>query len=266
MSANKDDEYNDTFFSLVHQLSTASATAMVPMAMSLVRPKRVVDVGCGTGSWLRVFKEHGCEVLGYDGDYVKPSTLVIDPSEFRAADLSLPLHDPNAPYDLAISLEVAEHIAPECADIFVASLTRLAPVIMFSAAIPGQGGWAHVNEQWPAYWVGKFAQHGYVPKDCLRPQLWDNDKISWFYIQNTLMFVRQDALNNYPELLVPHDRPVAALNVIHPRMFAHHNQPHDYEKVPIRQAIRNFFLAPWYFVLSLKGFIGRRMSGNKPTP
>ena len=71
-------------------------------------------------------------------------------------------------------LEVAEHIPPECADIFVESLTwGLAPVIMFSAAVPGQGGTLHLNEQWPAYWASKFAQHGYVLIDCLRPQLWD---------------------------------------------------------------------------------------------
>ena len=72
-----------------------------PLVMSVVRPKRVVDVGCGIGAWLRIFKEQGCEVKGYDGDYVKRTSLVIEPSEFHAADLSLPLRDADAPYDLA---------------------------------------------------------------------------------------------------------------------------------------------------------------------
>ena len=266
MPATTHDEYNDTFFSAQDQISTASARVVVPLVMSLVHPKRVVDVGCGIGAWLRIFKEQGCEVKGYDGDYVKQASLVIEPSEFRAADLSLPLHDTEAPYDLAISLEVAEHIAPECAEVFVASLTRLAPIVIFSAAIPGQGGTLHVNEQWPVYWAGKFAQQGYFPIDCLRPQLWDCEEVAPYYIQNALLFVRQEALSAYPQMSAPTDRPVAALDVVHPRMFAYHNQPYDFEKVPIRQAIHDFVFAPWYFCLSLKGFIGRRRGGNKPTP
>ena len=72
---------------------------------------------------------------------------------------------------------------------FVDSLVRLASVVLFAAAIPGQGGIMHVNEQWPGYWVSLFSQHGYTAIDAIRPLVWDNDDVEWWYAQNTLLFV-----------------------------------------------------------------------------
>jgi hypothetical protein len=105
-----------------------------------------------------------------------------------------------------MSLEVAEHIHPEAAAIFVDSLVRLAPVILFSAAIPGQGGVNHVNEQWSEYWVERFEQRGYEVIDCIRKKLWQNKGVLWSYAQNILLFVWKDCLENYSLLKREYER------------------------------------------------------------
>ena len=99
-----------------------------------------------------------------------------------------------------MSLEVAEHLDEAAADTFVASLVALAPLVLFSAAIPYQGGTNHVNEQWPSYWHAKFAARDYVVVDCLRERLWRNEQVTYWYAQNMLFFVRRDRLADYPAL------------------------------------------------------------------
>ena len=94
-------------------------------------------------------------------------------------------------YDLAISIEVAEHIEPGNAEEFVRLLTGLSDTVLFSAAIPGQGGTGHVNEQWPEYWAALFRASGYGAMDCLRTKIWDDAQIPFWYRQNCLIFAAQ---------------------------------------------------------------------------
>jgi hypothetical protein len=95
-------------------------------------------------------------------------------------------------FDLAMSLEVAEHLPESSAAGFVESLVAAAPAVLFSAAIPFQGGWHHVNEQWPEYWALLFKQHRYFALDCLRSAFWDNPRTCWWYAQNMVLFLRHD--------------------------------------------------------------------------
>ena len=134
-----------------HVCVSCSAKEVVPHILELLRPESVVDVGCGVGSWLAVFREHGIEAfLGVDGAYVDGDLLQIPLEKFLPPDLSKPLQLDRR-FDLAVSLEVAEHLPEECAATFVASLVALAPVVAFSAAISHQGGHQNVNEQWPGH-------------------------------------------------------------------------------------------------------------------
>ena len=96
----------------------------------------------------------------------------------------------NEVYDIAMSLEVAEHIFEKQSVNFMDTLTGLANVILFSAAIPHQGGQGHVNEQWQSYWVRRFKDYGYECVDIIRDKIWDNDEIWFYYKQNMLMFVK----------------------------------------------------------------------------
>ena len=59
-------------------------------------------------------------------------------------------------FDVAISMEVAEHLPEKIADRYVDLLTGLSNIIVFTAAYPGQGGDDHVNEQPALYWISKF--------------------------------------------------------------------------------------------------------------
>src|SRR2546427_4846138 len=137
--------YTSEVFHSHHSASNVSAMAVVPLVLELYRPNSVVDVGCGLGGWLETFQAYGVEdILGIDGDYIDKKMLDIPPEHFKAIDISRPF-TLDRTYGLAVCLEVAEHLAPEHATGFVESLTRLAPVILFSAAIPLQAANKHKN-------------------------------------------------------------------------------------------------------------------------
>jgi len=141
------------------------------------------------GAWLSVFREEGVhDVLGIDGDYVRHDLLLIPGAQFRSHDLSHPL-TLDRDFDLALCLEVAEHIPAEAAPTLVKSLVALARLVLFSAAIPGQYGVDHVNEQWPSYWANLFSTHGFRPIDLLRGAIWDDESVDWWYRQNMLLYV-----------------------------------------------------------------------------
>jgi SAM-dependent methyltransferase len=170
------------------------------LVQKLVGAKRVVDVGCGNGSWLAAFANCGAEhILGLDGHWLEEAVLKIPLNSFSRADLFSGL-SVKENFDLAVSLEVAEHLPPARAASFIADLTNLAPVILFSAAIPLQEGTNHLNEQWPSYWALLFADHSYVPVDALRLQLWNHPNVTWWYKQNTLIYVDRARLADYPGL------------------------------------------------------------------
>ncbi len=181
--------------------SLQSARIVVPALISLLRPRSVIDVGCGSGAWLSAFRENGVErILGLDGDHIDPSWLVIPKDCFQAVDLSKPF-DLDVKFDLAMSLEVAEHLPGKHARSFVRSLVGLAPFVVFSAAIPFQGGIHHVNEQWPEFWRDLFAESGYRSLDLIRKQFWKNAGVKYWYRQNTFLFAREDTIPGNPALL-----------------------------------------------------------------
>jgi 2-polyprenyl-3-methyl-5-hydroxy-6-metoxy-1,4-benzoquinol methylase len=186
--------YSDGFFEYLRVGSQRSAREIVPLVCDLIHPNSVVDIGCGTGTWLSVFQEFGIkDILGVDGNYVDRKQLEISSAHFYPFDITQPLVL-NKQFDLAISLEVAEHLPLEVADIFVDSLTQLSRAILFSAAIPAQGGVSHLNEQWQDYWVNKFVNKGYEVIDCIRPQVWHNDNVNYWYAQNIFIFAERNYL------------------------------------------------------------------------
>ncbi|HEY9783918.1 MAG TPA: methyltransferase domain-containing protein [Candidatus Obscuribacterales bacterium] len=182
-------EYNAGFFDLLRQGSTPSARHIVPMLLHLFKPSSVVDVGCGEGAWLSVYRELGVDdVFGFDGPWVNKERLLIPGEKFAVLDL--PCQSIPRRFDLAMCLEVAEHLPEKDAENLVDFLCRLSDNIVFSAAIPGQDGVGHVNEQWPEYWDAFFRKRGFVAKDCLRWQIWNNPKIDWWYRQNLLVYTK----------------------------------------------------------------------------
>jgi len=212
--------YNRDFYREIEEGSVRSAREIVPLVMQLLRPMSVIDVGCGNGAWLSVFAEHGItDLLGVDGDYVDREALLIPHERFMPHDLALPLTVDRV-FDLAVSLEVAEHIAESAAQIFVDSITRHAPIVLFSAAIPFQGGEHHVNEQWPDYWIERFKSRGYLPLDCIRKRFWANDRVEWWYSQNTLLFAQKPYIDARPALHVESESSgMQVLPLVHPTLY-----------------------------------------------
>lgn len=243
--------YDEAFYRAQQEGSLKSARQVIPLIIEMVQPRSAVDVGCGVGTWASVLMERGVkDVVGYDGEYVRRDLLKIPAAQFKAVDLTKPL--PAGPtFDLALCIEVGEHLPEEAAATLVESLTRLAPVIVFSAAIPWQGGTAHVNEQWADFWARLFMHRNYVAVDALRPRIWQYEDVEPFYRQNLLIFVKSERLSNYPALVqarsATHDQ---MLSVVHPKIYAGRNQ---YPMAPVghlmgwtwrlaRSRIKNWFL------------------------
>jgi len=216
--------YSKAFFEDQIPGSLRSAEVVVPLVLEILgkKTKRVIDVGCGSGAWLSVFRKHGVrDVWGVDGVHVAKRMLMIPRERFITADLRKPLNQVRGRFDLVVSLEVAEHIPENRAEAFVNSLTRLSPVVLFSAAIPFQGGHHHVNEKWPDYWAGLFARKGFIPVDCIRKKIWDNNEVEFWYAQNILLFVRKDFLKCHKNLGREHGlrTETSQLSIVHPKSY-----------------------------------------------
>ncbi len=190
--------YDRAFFESQEGASLQSASLVLGKVVPLLQPKRILDVGCGTGPWMRAALDLGAtEVVGVDGDYVDRKALLVEPDTFVAGDLaSVPLRDllgqrAQPGFDLVVCVEVAEHLPFERAPSLVEELTSLADAVLFSAAVPFQFGTNHVNEQWPEFWCILFRANGFACFDCLRADLWAADGVDWWYAQNSFVFARE---------------------------------------------------------------------------
>lgn len=212
--------YASTFFQVINPYSLRSAKVIVPLVFDyLGQIDSCIDLGCGEGVWLSVFKDNGTKkCVGVDGAYVDASRLVIKPEEFVIWDLIAP-YQSNEEFDLAVSLECAEHLPEDSAKDFVASLCRLSNAVLFSAAIPGQGGENHVNEQYPSYWAELFEHHGYSCIDTIRKTVWDNDEVAFYFRQNIFLYLKNGTTHD--KRISEHRDNKTLLNVVHPKQLSH---------------------------------------------
>ncbi|KPQ09006.1 MAG: hypothetical protein HLUCCA09_02155 [Rhodobacteraceae bacterium HLUCCA09] len=185
------------------------------------RPRSVVDIGCGLGFFLAAMGGRGADRLtGVDADWVEGLPTEIPRDRYLLHDLETPLPDLGR-HDLAACLEVAEHLGAARGPSLVAELTALSDVVLFSAAIPGQGGRGHVNCRWQSYWAGLFAEHGHACYDPYRRRLAAMPDMAPWFAQNLLLFVREGGA--VPDGIAPHRiAPQAAdmvLPLVHTRLL-----------------------------------------------
>lgn len=212
--------YGNDFYKDRHQKTVYSAEKVLSIIFAVLpEVHSAVDFGCGVGSWLSVLREKGVrELLGLDGPWVNQGLLEISAQEFRQVDFE-EFIDLEKKYDLAITLEVAEHLSEKSAPSFVESLAKASDFILFSAAIPFQNGRGHINLQWQDYWVNLFADRGYVVLDFVRKQIWHETQIPIHYRQNILMFVKKEAMQmvNFTESSAFDNN--LPISLVHPEMY-----------------------------------------------
>ncbi len=212
--------YTASELDAISQGSVQSAEVIVPFIKNIFSPVSVLDVGCGLASWLKVWEQNGVgDIFGVDGGEVAADQLMISSDKFRAIDLR-DRFDLGRRFGLVQSLEVGEHLPTECAADFVDSLTTHADVVLFSAAIPGQGGYLHLNERWQSYWAALFEQRGLQTFDIVRPLVWNNNRVRVWYKQNSLVFVQAARVAEFDGLQAFTGGVESQIDLVHPEMFS----------------------------------------------
>ena len=185
--------YDSHYFeSTVEGPAVDSAETISQSILNDLGPNTVVDVGCGTGALLEALRTRGCQVFGLEYStaalqYCKERELDVQKFDLESENLV-----EDRTFDVAISMEVGEHLPEKTADRYVDLITRLSNVIVFTAATPGQGGDDHVNEQPHSYWISKFQSLGFAYDESLSIR-WRNswrgtDNVASFYHRNLMIF------------------------------------------------------------------------------
>lgn len=211
--------YDQKFYDNQIDGSRLSASIIIPKLLNVLgRVESVVDVGCGAGTWLSQFQRLGIQnVFGVDGGSPLDSQLLVSADLIKRQDLEKPITLERR-FDLAMSLEVAEHLSSDRAKSFVEDLCRLSDVVLFGAAIPGQGGENHINECWQTFWADLFAINGYDCFDVVRSANWHEPQVEWWYSQNTLLYVKRGT-DLHRKIAEAAGMAVPILDVVHPKCF-----------------------------------------------
>jgi len=217
------DVYSKAFYNDQSDGSARSATlAIRSLVEHIPFVRTVLDIGCGRGTWVKAFQDQGLDAHGVDGPWAQESGLVVSEDHFTSFNFALSptpfsIKLPREKFDLVTSFEVLEHITADRADNMVELIASKGDLALIGAAMPGQGGTDHVNEQWPEYWANKFKAAGYTPLDCIRPLWWNNSQIETWYAQNTILYARGDALESVREFATT----VALANLENPLPLIH---------------------------------------------
>lgn len=208
--------YDEKYYKKHQDGSYQSAQIILKFIQKITNFQTLIDYGCGMGTWGSAAKALGVSrYVGIDQNSYDPTYMLIGPSDYMQQDLQEPI-DIASKFDLAICVEVAEHIPKDKSDILLNNVCQNSEVVLFSAALPRQGGTGHINEQPCSYWIQKFRTRGYLPVDCIRPFFWNEEQIEIWYRNNCILYLTSEALKqfkvNIPPTLPPTD-------IIHPQML-----------------------------------------------
>ncbi len=191
--------YNEKFHANRDKITRHTAECVINILLDVLPPPihSACDVGGAIGTWIDVIKQKSTDEifkgLVLDGDYINRKDILVDEAEFLQCDLEKEIRL-NERFDLVICLEVAEHLKKERAEGFIDDLTRLGDCILFSAAIPGQGGEGHINEQPLSYWLHIFEEKGYEAFDVIRPNIQYEEKIPFWYKNNIIVYCKRNSV------------------------------------------------------------------------
>ena len=237
-------KYDRKFFAKTYSANRRSAEVVLSILFRILDIRSVVDIGCGVGTWLEAAQNLGAEtVLGFDGPWLKEEYKIIERGAIITQNLEEKI-EVNSKFDLAISMEVAEHLSADRAEGLVEDLCSSSDLVLFSAAIPGQGGRNHINERWQSYWAGNFQKNGFIAYDFVRPKIWCREDIQSYYRQNIVIYCRAESAANTAMLSVASAvTDFRQLDIVDPEIFVFRTKPRGARKIwqkhllPIRQKI-----------------------------
>lgn len=209
--------YNDKFYEYNIKSSSTSAEVIYPIIQSNFSPKSVIDFGCGRGTWLNVALKQGArKAVGLDGAW-NADKQINQSIQFR--ELKDHSSISGEKYDIAISLEVFEHLSTNMCDDLIETMTGCSDVIVFSAAFVDQRGTDHINEQYPSFWAKKFRKKGFYACDIFRPTIWGNSGIDPCYQQNMFLYINK-ASSQYESYLQKHKlKNLSFMDCMHPEIY-----------------------------------------------
>lgn len=192
--------YDEEFYKGQASKSYQSAKEILNLISKIIpNINSAVDVGCGVGTWLKVWTEINpkVDIKGFDCNNLSENLLYIPRNKIDIKDLeNLKFENINKKFDICHSLECAEHLYEKDAVSHIKLLTQLSDIVLFSAAAPKQTGTNHYNEREPEYWSKIFNSFGYNCYDPIRSKIWNNENISWWYRQNIMLFVNSREISN----------------------------------------------------------------------
>jgi len=216
-------KYKNKFYLRHRALTSSSSKRIIELFPDFFHPKSILDIGCGTGEWLRSFQEKylSCKIFGIDGDWVKPHDLVCKNINFINMDLKHELSSVvlDKKYDLVCCLETITDLSENRGKILIKEITKITKLCLFSSGTPVQNHGPHVNIQWQSYWHSLFEQNGFVALDFIRSKTWNDPSVGPWYSQNCFLFVEKSWLkenlkwqNHVSNIKIPTD-------IIHPKLL-----------------------------------------------
>lgn len=208
--------YNESYYKKHETGSYQSAYRILKYLKSFINFHSVIDLGCGMGTWGKALNDLGInDFLGVDKHPYDSAYMLIPTIQYKQFDLEKKL-SLSYKADLAISVEVAEHISFEYSDIFIKNLCSCSDIILFSAAIPHQGGTGHINEQSCSYWENIFNKYGYETVDSIRPYIWNDEQIEIWYRNNCILYIEKNSFEKFTADIPQNTYP---LDIVHPAML-----------------------------------------------
>lgn len=215
--------YDEAWYARGIDQSLDAARLYIDYLWRFIQPHSVLDVGCGRGQWLKACEEKGARrLVGFDGHWNHQQQMIAASIQFKAIDLNQ-LFCVEERFDLAMTLEVAEHLEPASAHNFIQSLCAASDLLLFSAAIPNQGGSHHINEQPHTYWAKLLGDQQFVPFDILRAVFWSDERIPFWYRQNVFLYARKGS-GCFERLIAQGLAPmpnIGFMDCVHPVLYSH---------------------------------------------
>jgi 2-polyprenyl-3-methyl-5-hydroxy-6-metoxy-1,4-benzoquinol methylase len=184
--------YDRSFFEYQDHIQSPVYEALADALYACLRPRSVVDVGCGTGFLLERFAMRGATIRGLEGSR---HAIALSPVADSITRCNLERGVPRlGRFDLCLCIEVAEHLPARTARTLVRGLTELSDVVVFTAATPGQGGAHHINLRPKSFWTALFDGEGFARSELavnLRSAIDGVDSPAWWIRENLTVFERR---------------------------------------------------------------------------